>query len=155
MCITQLRRSQWMTFSAAHMLRFSLETWSSRFRFVDYSCDSAAKSFPELFGVASGSGNSISVNGLLIDSFDAIMEGQVAVDSCPVNCIHWVESQELPMLEFLVRPQPKEGHGVFGGGWERPRNVFAAAKNYAKKLEREELEQEQSSRSPNSKMRPS
>ncbi|CAL5038504.1 unnamed protein product [Urochloa decumbens] len=69
----------------------------------------------------------------------------LAVESCPVNCIHWVESQELPVLEFLSRPQPKEGHGIFGGGWEKPRNVFAAAKNFAKRLEREE--QEQSSRS--------
>nr|CAB3503383.1 unnamed protein product [Digitaria exilis] len=73
---------------------------------------------------------------------------QLAVESCPVNCIHWVESQELPVLEFLSRPQPKEGHGIFGGGWERPRNVFAAAKNFIKRLEREqELEREQSSRS--------
>ncbi|CAN6201579.1 unnamed protein product [Urochloa humidicola] len=74
---------------------------------------------------------------------------QLAVESCPVNCIHWVESQELPVLEFLSRPQPKEGHGIFGGGWEKPRNVFAAAKNFAKRLEREEqeLEREQSSRS--------
>ncbi|TVU11249.1 hypothetical protein EJB05_44822, partial [Eragrostis curvula] len=49
-----------------------------------------------------------------------------------------VESQELTMLEFLVRPQPKEGHGVFGGEWKRPSNVFAAAKNFAKRLDREE-----------------
>ncbi|EER89785.1 hypothetical protein BDA96_10G187000 [Sorghum bicolor] len=76
---------------------------------------------------------------------------QLAVESCPVNCIHWVESHELPVLEFLSRPQPKEGHGIFGGGWERPRNVFAAAQNFAKRLEREEqeLERDQSSRSPN------
>ncbi|CAN6195190.1 unnamed protein product, partial [Urochloa humidicola] len=31
---------------------------------------------------------------------------------------------------------------IFGGGWERPRNVFAAAKNFAKRLEREEQELE-------------
>lgn len=46
------------------------------------------------------------------------------------------------MLEFLARSQPKEGHGVFGGGWERPRDVFAAAKNFAKKLEKQEQELE-------------
>lgn len=70
-----------------------------------------------------------------------------------MNCIHWVESHELPVLEFLSRPQPKEGHGIFGGGWERPRNVFEAAKNFAKRLERaeQELERDQSSRSPNGK----
>jgi len=84
------------------------------------------------------------------------VQGQLALESCPVNCIHWVESHELPVLEFLSRPQPKEGHGIFGGGWERPRNVFAAAKNFAKRLEREEQELEQdqssSSRSSNGKM---
>lgn len=74
---------------------------------------------------------------------------QLAVESCPVDCIHWVESHDLPVLEFLSRPQPKEGHGVFGGGWERPGNVFAAAKNFARRLEREkkreELERDQPS----------
>ncbi|KAL6604778.1 hypothetical protein ACP70R_042722 [Stipagrostis hirtigluma subsp. patula] len=76
---------------------------------------------------------------------------QVAVESCPVNCIHLVQSQELPVLEFLSRPQPKESHGIFGGGWERPQNVFAAAKNFTKRLEKEEqeLEREQSYRRTN------
>ncbi|GKV07764.1 hypothetical protein SLEP1_g19488 [Rubroshorea leprosula] len=62
---------------------------------------------------------------------------EVSVDSCPVNCIHWVDSEELPVLEFLIQPQPKEGHGVFGGGWERPTNVFMAAKAFAKQLKQE------------------
>ncbi|PQQ14249.1 uncharacterized protein Pyn_36264 [Prunus yedoensis var. nudiflora] len=56
----------------------------------------------------------------------------VSVDSCPVNCIHWVEKEELPVLEFLIQPQPKEGFGIFGGGWERPANVFMAAKSFNK-----------------------
>lgn len=73
---------------------------------------------------------------MLIYSFD--VQWQVAVESCPVNCIHWVGSEELPVLEFMARPQPKEGHGVFGGGWERPKDVFAAARNFARKLERQE-----------------
>jgi hypothetical protein len=55
-----------------------------------------------------------------------------------VNCIHWVGAEQLPPLEFMSRPQPKEGHGVFGGGWERPKDVFMAAKSFAKKLERQE-----------------
>ena len=62
----------------------------------------------------------------------------MAVECCPVNCIHWVGSEQLPVLEFMARPQPKEGHGVFGGGWERPKDVFVAARNFAKKLERQE-----------------
>ncbi|CAL9114094.1 unnamed protein product [Musa textilis] len=59
---------------------------------------------------------------------------EVSVDSCPVNCIHWVDAEELPLLEFLVRPQPKQAYGVFGGGWERPADVFAAAKSLKKQL---------------------
>ncbi|XVF60247.1 hypothetical protein PTKIN_Ptkin08bG0029400 [Pterospermum kingtungense] len=58
----------------------------------------------------------------------------VSVDSCPVNCIHWVDSEKLALLEFLIQPQPKEGYGVFGGGWERPENVFMAAKALSKQL---------------------
>ncbi|XP_020088392.1 uncharacterized protein LOC109710296 [Ananas comosus] len=68
---------------------------------------------------------------------------EVSVDSCPMNCIHWVESEELPLLEFLIRPQPKEAHGVFGGGWERPADVFAAAKYLQKQLKQQQ-EQKQS-----------
>lgn len=68
--------------------------------------------------------------------FDRKLE--VAMESCPTNCIHWVESEDLPLLEFLARPQPKEAHGVFGGGWERPRDVFAAAKSFNKQLKRQE-----------------
>ncbi|KAM0944186.1 putative DnaJ domain, 4Fe-4S ferredoxin-type, iron-sulfur binding domain-containing protein [Dioscorea sansibarensis] len=63
---------------------------------------------------------------------------KVSVDACPVNCIHWVDSEELPLLEFLIRPQPKESYGVYGGGWERPGDVFGAAKRLRKHLEREE-----------------
>ncbi|OMO59232.1 hypothetical protein CCACVL1_24977 [Corchorus capsularis] len=58
----------------------------------------------------------------------------VSVESCPVNCIHWVDREELAVLEFLVQPQLKEGYGVFGGGWERPANVFMAAKTLSKQL---------------------
>ncbi|XP_062010178.1 chaperone protein dnaJ C76, chloroplastic-like [Rosa rugosa] len=66
---------------------------------------------------------------------------EVSVDSCPVNCIHWVEREELPVLEFLIQPRPTEGHGIFGGGWERPANVFMAAKSFNKQL-KEEAENE-------------
>ncbi|KAL6314007.1 hypothetical protein AAG906_011740 [Vitis piasezkii] len=62
---------------------------------------------------------------------------EVSVDSCPVNCIHWVDREELAILEFLIQPQPKEGYGVFGGGWERPANVFMAAKAFNKQLKQQ------------------
>ncbi|WCJ21005.1 DNAJ heat shock N-terminal domain-containing protein [Euphorbia peplus] len=62
---------------------------------------------------------------------------QVSVDSCPVNCIHLVDKEELGVLEFLSQPKLKEGYGVFGQGWERPKNVFAAAKSFIKQLEQQ------------------
>lgn len=62
---------------------------------------------------------------------------QVSVDSCPVNCIHWVDNEDLALLEFLIQPQPKEGFGVYGGGWERPANVFMAAKALSKHLKQD------------------
>ncbi|XP_038715331.1 chaperone protein dnaJ C76, chloroplastic-like [Tripterygium wilfordii] len=63
---------------------------------------------------------------------------EVAVDSCPVNCIFRVESEELPVLELLIQPQYKEGYGVFGGGWERPANVFKAAESFKKQQKRQQ-----------------
>lgn len=62
---------------------------------------------------------------------------EVSVLSCPVNCIHWVDSEELPLLELLIKPQPKEGHGIYGQGWDRPKNVFMAAKVLKKQLKQE------------------
>uniref|UniRef100_A0A2N9FUE4 J domain-containing protein n=1 Tax=Fagus sylvatica TaxID=28930 RepID=A0A2N9FUE4_FAGSY len=62
---------------------------------------------------------------------------EVSVESCPVNCIHWVDREELAVLEFLIQPQPKEAYGVFGGGWERPANVFMAAKSFSKQLKQQ------------------
>ncbi|KAJ4789469.1 Chaperone DnaJ [Rhynchospora pubera] len=59
---------------------------------------------------------------------------EVAVESCPVNCIHRVSSDELPLLEYVVQPQPKQAFGIFGGGWERPADIFAAARNLQKQL---------------------
>lgn len=46
-------------------------------------------------------------------------------------------SEELPVLEFLNQPQEKEGRGVFGGGWERPKNIFETAKFFNKQLKQQ------------------
>lgn len=62
---------------------------------------------------------------------------QVSVDSCPVNCIHWVDREELAVLEYLIQPKQKEGYGIFGQGWERPANVFMAANTFSKQLKQQ------------------
>ncbi|PIA61784.1 hypothetical protein AQUCO_00200048v1 [Aquilegia coerulea] len=68
---------------------------------------------------------------------------EVAVESCPVNCIHWVDKEELAVLEFLSRPRAKEAYGMFGGGWDRPSNVFMAAKFFIKQLKERESSNKQ------------
>ena len=51
--------------------------------------------------------------------------------------LHWMDSEELEVLEFLIQTHPKEGYGVLGGGWERPANVFMAAKAFSKQLKQQ------------------
>ncbi|KAI7741135.1 hypothetical protein M8C21_021150 [Ambrosia artemisiifolia] len=65
---------------------------------------------------------------------------EVAVESCPLDCIHWVEREDLAVLEYLNKPRPKQGHGVFGQGWERPQNVFMAAKTFQKQQKQQQAE---------------
>lgn len=35
-----------------------------------------------------------------IDTEDA---NQAAIDSCPVDCIHWVDKDKLPALEYVMQ----------------------------------------------------
>ncbi|BBN04940.1 ferredoxin [Marchantia polymorpha subsp. ruderalis] len=59
----------------------------------------------------------------------------MAREVCPVNCIHLVEREDLPILEYLIRPQAKPSNGVYGGGWERTSNVFMAARTFKRQQE--------------------
>ncbi|KAK6155211.1 hypothetical protein DH2020_009459 [Rehmannia glutinosa] len=72
---------------------------------------------------------------------------EVSVDSCPVNCIHWVDTEELAVLEYLIQPQPKSGYGIYGQGWERPANVFMAAKSFNKESKQQEENQQRYAKS--------
>jgi len=64
---------------------------------------------------------------------------KVAIDLCPVNCIHYVEREDLSILEYLIRFQQKQSNGVFGGTWERPRNVFMAARTFKRQMEEKKI----------------
>lgn len=70
---------------------------------------------------------------------DSDAQIKVALQACPVNCIHYVEREDLPILEYLMRPQPKASHGVYGGGWERPANIFMAARTFKRKIEADSM----------------
>lgn len=67
----------------------------------------------------------------------------VAVESCPMDCIHWVEREDLAVLEYLNMPRAKQGYGVFEQGWEKPANVFMAAKTFQKQLKQQQAESQQ------------
>ncbi|CAA0820181.1 DNAJ heat shock N-terminal domain-containing protein [Striga hermonthica] len=72
------------------------------------------------------------------DDYDKI---EISVASCPVNCIHRVNTEELAVLEHLSQPQKKSGYGIYGQGWERTANVFMAAKSFNKQLKNQEENQ--------------
>jgi hypothetical protein len=58
-----------------------------------------------------------------------------------------VETEELAVLEYLSQPQPKKGYGIFGQGWERPANVFMAAKYFDKQKIQQSRSHNQNDRS--------
>ena len=61
---------------------------------------------------------------------------QAAIHSCPVECIHWVQKQELPALEYVMQrkitERPNVGIMMSGQGDYVP-DVFTASTRYMKK----------------------
>lgn len=61
-----------------------------------------------------------------------------AIASCPVDCIHWVEKNQLPALEYVMRNQVKVTDvGTMMGGAGSVADVFAIAARFEKKREQE------------------
>lgn len=48
-----------------------------------------------------------------------------------------MDTEELRVLEHLSRPQQKDGHGIYGQGWESPINAFKAAKSFHNQLKKQ------------------
>lgn len=70
-------------------------------------------------------------------------ELEEAVQSCPVNCIHWVDKDDLPALEYAMQYKvPRVNVGLMGGGAEPP-DVFAIAQEYLRQRQRASEEREQ------------
>ena len=65
---------------------------------------------------------------------------QCAIDSCPVDCIYWVDKDELPALEFVTRRMQKSSVGISmgqgEGGGQRGQDPFQAAAAFLKERER-------------------
>ena len=63
---------------------------------------------------------------------------QDAIASCPVDCIHWVEKDQLPSLEYVMRNKVKVTDvGTMMGGAGHVADVFAAATQFLKKRDKE------------------
>lgn len=63
---------------------------------------------------------------------------QDAIASCPVDCIHWVQKEQLPSLEYVMRNKVKVTDvGTMMGGAGYVADVFAAATQFLKKRDKE------------------
>ena len=58
---------------------------------------------------------------------------QDAIDSCPVDCIHWVSKDQLPALEYVTRFRSKRNSVAnMMSGMGATSDVFAAAAQFLK-----------------------
>eukprot|EP00879_Flechtneria_rotunda_P018618 GHRR01019537.1.p1 GENE.GHRR01019537.1~~GHRR01019537.1.p1 ORF type:complete len:351 (+),score=110.29 GHRR01019537.1:388-1440(+) len=66
-------------------------------------------------------------------------ELQTAIDSCPVNCIHWVKKQDLPALEYVMQNRVERVNvGVMMSGQGLVADVFSATASFMKERRRKE-----------------
>jgi len=76
------------------------------------------------------------VFGQWLDTEDDL---QAAIDSCPVSCIHWVEKEELPALEYVMQKMDRVNVSAMMGQGTAVGDVFDAAQRFVKdRREREE-----------------
>lgn len=63
---------------------------------------------------------------------------QGSIDSCPVSCIHWVEKQDLPALEYVMQKKmtTRVNVGIMMGGQGPQLDVFAATAAFLKDRKR-------------------
>lgn len=65
----------------------------------------------------------------------------LSADSCPVSCIHWVQREELPALEYVMQNRvDRVNVGVMMAGQGRVADVFAATASFMKERKRKEEE---------------
>eukprot|EP00238_Polyblepharides_amylifera_P002112 CAMPEP_0196589238 /NCGR_PEP_ID=MMETSP1081-20130531/63061_1 /TAXON_ID=36882 /ORGANISM="Pyramimonas amylifera, Strain CCMP720" /LENGTH=281 /DNA_ID=CAMNT_0041911981 /DNA_START=325 /DNA_END=1170 /DNA_ORIENTATION=- len=58
---------------------------------------------------------------------------QTAIESCPVDCIHWVDKEQLPVLEFVMQNIERVQVGIMMSGQGNIADPFDVAASYAKK----------------------
>lgn len=59
---------------------------------------------------------------------------QEAIDTCPVNCIHWVDKDQLPALEYCMQNKVSRVNvGVMMAGQGSTEDVFGIAETFVRK----------------------
>ncbi|GHP10411.1 hypothetical protein PPROV_000914200 [Pycnococcus provasolii] len=59
---------------------------------------------------------------------------QIAMDACPVSCIHWVDREELPVLEHVMAKLPRvDVAAMMMSSSSAPADPFAAAETFYRK----------------------
>lgn len=73
---------------------------------------------------------------------------QASMDACPVSCIHWVERQDLPALEFVVQNKVKRSNvaAMMSNQGSAFDDVWAATDKYLKARKRKEEDRARSAR---------
>lgn len=66
------------------------------------------------------------------------LEMQDAIDSCPVDCIHWVHKDDIPALEYVTRFRSKRNSVAnMMAGMGASNDIFAAAQMFLKARQRQ------------------
>mmetsp|Transcript_21804 Transcript_21804/g.30331 ORF Transcript_21804/g.30331 Transcript_21804/m.30331 type:complete len:339 (-) Transcript_21804:35-1051(-) len=71
---------------------------------------------------------------------------QIAIESCPVDCIHMVTKAQLPVLEHVMQKIERVSVGIMSSGQGAVGDPFAAAATFAKKRAEMEKTQMQANR---------
>lgn len=131
--------SKWMPERAPHRAR-NEDPAETRAVFVDelscIGCKNCVWCAPATFRMEADHGRS-RVFAQWIEDEDTV---QTAIDSCPVDCIHWVEREELPALEYVCQKKLKRTNvAAMMAGQGSADDVFGATQQFLK--ERRKLEE--------------
>lgn len=120
----------------------------SRAVFVDeltcIGCKQCVWCAPATFRIEDAHGRS-RVFAQWVDTEDNI---QAAMDACPVSCIHWVQREDLPALEFVTRFKVDRVNvgAMMSGQGGRVTDVWEATAKYLKNREERQKAREKAAR---------
>jgi len=98
--------------------------WEQRSVFVDegtcIGCKNCTHCAPDTFAIEDEWGRA----RVFAQWADTESNLQTAIDSCPVDCIHWVPKRSLPVLEFVMQAARRVSVAAAKGGGVRSEDPF-------------------------------